>query len=185
MNNVVTVTDVIDAFKQQGFYFVCKTDDGWFKLQGQLLPPNADKGYLCEIQIDPEFFDLPRIRLLDIPPELPKTLPHLGANGDLCYLAKGTIVLDIYDPLGQSLACLQRAAEVFGQILQGEMIEGLAEEFFAYWNGWLCFSDMQNDELGRQNCIVAEAANGKPFLFITDNADRTTIKLSSLGFQIT
>jgi hypothetical protein len=185
MNNVVTVTDVIDAFKQQGFNFVCKTDDGRFKLQGQLLPPNADKGYLCEIQIDPEFFDLPRIRLLDIPPELPKTLPHIGANGDLCYLAKGTIVLDIYDPLGQSLACLQRAAEVFGQILQGEMIEDLAEEFFAYWNGWLCFSDMQNNELGRQNCIVAEAANGKPFLFITDNEDRTTIKLSSLGFQIT
>jgi len=40
-------------------------------------------------------------------------------------------VLDIYDPVGQSLACLQRAAAVLGQILKGEMIEDLAEEFFA------------------------------------------------------
>ena len=184
MSSVAAVADVIDAFKQQGFEFVGKMDDGWFKLQGQLTPPDAGNGCLCEVQLDPTFFDLPRIRLLDVPPELPKAIPHLGANGDLCYLAKGTVVLDIYDPLGQSLACLQRAAVVLGQILKGGMIEDLAEEFFAYWNGWLCFVDMQGEDLGRQNCIVAQA-NGNPLWFITDNEDRTKRKLSSLGYQVT
>ncbi|WP_323900531.1 E2/UBC family protein [Aeromonas caviae] len=135
MRSIATITDVIDAFKQQGFKFIGKSDDGRFKLQGQLIPPKLDKGWPCEVQIDPAFFDLPRIRLLDVPPGLPKVIPHLGANGNLCYLANGTIVLDIYDPLGQSLACLQRAAVVLGQILKGEMIEDLAEEFFAYWKG--------------------------------------------------
>lgn len=184
MSSVAAVADVIEAFEQQGFEFVGKTDNGWFKLRGPLTLPGTDKSCPCEVQLDPTFFDLPRIRLLDIPPELPKAVPHLGADGGLCYLAKGTVVLDIYDPVGQSLACLQRAAAVFGQILKGEMIEDLAEEFFAYWDGWLCFVDMQGEDLGRQNCIVAQA-NGNPLWFITDNEDRTKRKLNSLGYQVT
>ena len=184
MSSVAVVSDVVEAFRLQGFEFVGKTDDGWFKLRGPLIPCGADDGIPCEVQLDPTFFDLPRIRLLEIPPELPNAVPHLGAEGGLCYLAKGTVVLDIYDPVGQSLACLQRAAAVLGQILKGEMIEDLAEEFFAYWNGWLCFVDMQGEDLGRQNCIVAQA-NGNPLWFITDNEDRTTRKLHSLGYQVT
>lgn len=184
MRGSATAVDVIEAFKQQGFEWVGKTNDGWFKLRGLLTPPQTDKGCPCEVQLDPKFFDLPRIRLLEIPSELPTTVPHLGADGGLCYLAKGTVVLDIYDPVGQSLACLQRAAVVFGQILKGEMIEDLAEEFFAYWHGWLCFVDMQGEDLGRQNCIVTQA-NGNPLWFITDNDDRTTKKLKSLGYQVT
>ncbi|GLT22140.1 hypothetical protein GCM10007933_15980 [Zoogloea oryzae] len=133
MNSAAAVADVIEAFKQRGFEFVGKTDDGWFRLHGRLMPPQADKGWPCEVHLDPTFFDLPRIRLLEIPHELPAAVPHFGADGGLCYLAKGTVVLDIYDPVGQSLACLQRAAVVFGQIMKGEMIEDLAEEFFAYW----------------------------------------------------
>ena len=184
MSSVAAVADVIEAFEQQGFKFVGKTDNGWFKLRGPLTLPGTDKSCPCEVQLDPTFYDLPRIRLLNIPPELPKAVPHLGADGGLCYLAKGTVVLDIYDPVGQSLACLQRAAAVFGQILKGEMIEDLAEEFFAYWDGWLCFVDMQGEDLGRQNCIVAQA-NGNPLWFITDNEDRTKRKLNSLGYQVT
>lgn len=184
MSSVAAVADVIEAFKQQGFTFVGKTDDGWFKLRGPLTPPRLDKGFPCEVQLDPTFFDLPRIRLLEIPHALPNVVPHLGADGGLCYLAKGTVVLDIYDPVGQSLACLQRAAAVLGQILKGEMVEDLVEEFFAYWNGWLCFVDMQGENLGRQNCIVAQA-NGNPLWFITDNENRTTKKLQSLGYQVT
>ncbi|RCX31673.1 ThiF family adenylyltransferase [Thioalbus denitrificans] len=184
MRRTVTAADVIEAFQQQGFEFVGKTDDGWFRLHGRLTPPQTDKGCPCEVVLDPTFFDFPRIRLLELPPDLPAAVPHLGSDGELCYLAKGTVVLDIYDPVGQSLACLQRAAVVFGQIMQGKMIEDLAEEFFAYWHGWYCFVDMQGKDLGRQNCIVAQA-NGCPLWFITDNEARTTEKLKSLGYQVT
>lgn len=184
MRGVAAVADVIEAFKQRGFEFVGNTDDGWFKLHGRLTLSDADKSYPCEVQLDPTFFDLPRIRLLEIPPELPAAVPHLGADGGLCYLAKGTVVLDIYDPVGQSLACLQRATVVFEQIVKGEMIEDLAEEFFAYWHGWYCFVDIQGDHLGQQTCIVAQA-NGNSLCFITDNQVRTTEKLKSLGYQVT
>ena len=184
MSSAAAITDVIDAFKQRGFEFVGKTDDGWFTLRGRLSQLQGDKDCPCEVELDPTFVDLPRIRLLEIPPGLPAAVPHLGADGGICYLAKGTVVLDIYDPVGQSLACLQRAAVVFGQIVKGEMVEDLAEEFFAYWDGWLCFVDMQGEDLGRQKCIVAQA-NGNPLWFITDNEDRTTKKLKSLGYQAT
>ncbi|OJZ16371.1 MAG: thiamine biosynthesis protein ThiF [Thiobacillus sp. 63-78] len=184
MSGVATVADVIEALKQRGFEFVGKTDDGWFRLHGRLTSPHADQGCPCELQLDPTFFDLPRIRLLEILPELPAAVPHLGADGMLCYLAKGTVVLDIYDPVGQSLACLQRAAIVLGQIMKGEMVEDLTEEFFAYWHGWHCFVDLQGEDLGRQSCIVAQA-NGSPLCFVTDNEGRTTEKLKSLGYQVT
>lgn len=184
MSSAAAVADVIEAFKQRGFAFVGKTDDGWFRLHGQLIPTHLDKSYPCEVQLDPTFFDLPFIRLLEIPPGLPEAVPHLGADGELCYLTKSSIVLDIYDPVGQSLACLERAATVLGRIVKGEMIEDLTEEFFVYWNGWLCFVDMQGEDLGRQNCIVAQA-NGNSLWFITDNEDRTTKKLGSLGYQVT
>ena len=184
MKRVAVVKDVIEAFEQQGFAFVGKADDGWFRLRGQLTPSDADKGCPCEFELDPTFLNLPRIRLLEIPPELPDAVPHLGADGGLCYIAKGSVVLDIFDPVGQSLACLERATTVLGQILKGGMAEDLAEEFYAYWHGLFCFVDMQGADLGRQNCIVAQA-NGNLLCFITDNKDRTTEKLKSLDFSVT
>ncbi|MEN5023219.1 ThiF family adenylyltransferase [Pantoea agglomerans] len=184
MKSTNVVEGVFDAFKQRGFVFAGKMDDGWFRLRGRLTPPQADKGYLCELQLDPCFLDLPRIRLLEIPPELPAVVPHIGADGGLCYIAKGTVVLDIYDPVGQSLACLERAASVLEQILNGQLVEDLAEEFFAYWHGLFCFVDIQSKDLGEQKCIVAQE-NGRSLYFVTDNESRTTEKLKSLGYKVT
>ena len=183
MSTAVAIADVISAFKQRGFEFDSKTDDGSFRLHGKLIPPQANTGMPCEVQLDPTFIELPRIRLLEIPSELPTAVPHLGADGELCYLARGAVVLDIYDPVGQSIACLEHAAKIFGRILNGEMIEDLTEEFFAYWRGWFCFVDMEGRNLGQQDCIVAQA-NGHPLWFITDGKERTTRKLDSLCYEI-
>ncbi|WP_237750969.1 ThiF family adenylyltransferase [Gallaecimonas xiamenensis] len=164
--------------------FTGKSDDGWFCLLGQIAPFQAERGYRCEFQLDPTFIDFPRVWLLEIPPKLPAAVPHLGPHGSLCYLAKGTVVIDIYDPVGQSLACLERATTVLGKILRGELVENLAEEFFAYWQGLPCFVDMQSRQMGEQDCIVAECVGGS-LCFITDNEERTTEKLKSLDFQVT
>jgi hypothetical protein len=43
MSSAAAVADVIEAFKQRGFEFVGKTDDGWFKLHGRLTPPHRTK----------------------------------------------------------------------------------------------------------------------------------------------
>lgn len=184
MNNITTISDVIDAFNLKGFKFVKKTSDGWFSLHGLLGRSLLEKDYPCEIQLDPGFLELPRIRLLETPCEMPDTVPHFSADGVLCYIDQGTVVLDMFDPIGQSLACLERAEKVFSQILKGEMVEDLTEEFFAYWNGIPCMVDIQGQNLGRQNCILAEASENLLW-FVTDNEERTVRKINSLGYQAT
>ncbi len=184
MSYTPTVEDVVEAFKQRGFVFVGTTSDGWFRLNGPLRPPGSAIDWPCEVQLDRSFIELPRIRLFTIPPGLSGAVPHLAADGGLCYLAKGAVTLDIYDPIGQSLACAERAAWVLGRILKGEMIEDLQEEFFAYWQGLYCLADIEGDGLGEQSCLVG-AVGESMMWFITDNVDRTNRKLSALGYKST
>jgi hypothetical protein len=43
---------------------------------------------------------------------------------------------------------------------------------------------MQGEDLGRQNCIVAQA-NGNPLWFITDNRRSNNKKVAFTGYQVT
>src|SRR5690348_6036580 len=101
---------VVAALNDRGFEYDGRAADGWLKFTGELSA--AAERHACELELDPRFFELPRVRLLRVPSTLPRVVPHLGRNGNLCYIAKGTVVLDIFDPIGQTLACLQRAEEV-------------------------------------------------------------------------
>lgn len=180
MNEDTPLTKVIDAFKLRSFTFVGCADDGWLKLRGPLMA--SGKSYACEIMLDPQFFELPRVRLLELPDSLTHAIPHLGSGGYLCYIAKGTVVLDIFDPVGQTLACLQCAEDIFSRILQGDFVEDLEEEFYAYWNGPLCLVDMQDQRLGQQNALVIK--NGASFTaVVTDDVSRTRRKLKSLSWD--
>ncbi len=176
------ITDVVDAFKQRDFRFVGKSDDGWFKLHGKLVPSDITKACECEIQLDPYFFDLSKIRLLETPVGLPPLAPHLGPYGSLCYIAKGTVVLDIFDPIGQSLACLHRAEYVFDKILKNEMVDDLEEEFHAYWGDHSCLVDIQGKNLGQQDSLIIRPGNSV-IAVVSDNIDRTAKKLKSLGHE--
>lgn len=181
-NTGAKVTEVVDAFRQRGFEFIGRTDDGRLKLRGPLK--TSTKSYASELQLDPEFFELPLVRLLELPASLPHVTPHLGSGGHLCYIAKGTVVLDIFDPVGQTLACLQRAEEILDKVLKGELVEDLEEEFYAYWNGPLCMVDMQDQRLGRQETLVIKPG-GNFTAVVTDDETRTTRKLKSLGWEAT
>jgi len=182
MDASAKVTEVVDAFRQRNFEFIGRADDGWLKLRGQLKA--STKSHACEIQFDPQFFELPRVRLLELPASLPRVTPHLGSGGHLCYIAKGTVVLDIFDPVGQTLACLQRAEDVLDCVLKGELVKDLEEEFYAYWSGPLCLVDMQDKKLGRQETMVIKPG-GNFTAVVTDDATRTTRKLKSLGWEAT
>lgn len=182
MSNAPSMTEVIEAFEHRGFRFVGQDDEGWFGLRGQMHLPRAKRSYPCEIYLDPRFSELPRVRILERPQGLPSVVPHLTTRGSLCYIAKGTAVLDIFDPVGQSLACLARAELVLDKILCGEMTEDLEEEFYAYWPGFICLDDTQGNGLGWQQCLVADGSD-TPAWFITDNEERTKKKIQALGLK--
>jgi hypothetical protein len=176
------VAAVTEALKQRGVIFVGLASDGWLKFRGPLQAQGTTHD--CGIELDPKFFELPRIQLLKLPLGLSRVTPHLGTDGHLCYIAKGTVVLDIFDPVGQTLACIRRAEEVLEKVLNGEMVEDLEEEFYAYWSGPLCLVDMQDQRLGRQETLVIKP--GDTFTaVVTDDATRTTKKLKALGWEVT
>lgn len=182
MNDDDKVAAVVDALRLRDFVFVGPAADGWLKLRGPLQASGT--AHACEIELDPKFFELPRVQLLKLPAGLSRVTPHLGAAGYLCYIAKGTVVLDIFDPVGQTLACIERAEEVLESVLKGEMVQDLEEEFYAYWGGPLCLVDMQAQRLGRQETLVVKPGDDFTAV-VTDDAARTTKKLKALGWEPT
>lgn len=177
-------SEVIEALKERGFHYSGKDASGQFTLIGELACAASEQGIRCELVLDPDFFGLPRVRLLDIPKHFPAAVPHIGAHGDLCYLAQGSVVIDLFDPVGQTIACINQADRVLCQITKGELVEDLAEEFFAYWNGSYCLFDVLGNTSGQQQCLIAEG-DGSTQWFITDNIERTNKKIELLGLKVT
>lgn len=113
-----------------------------------------------------------------MPRSLLPVAPHLDANGRLCYLARKSVVLDIFDPIGQALMCLERAQHVLGKILRKEMVEDLADEFLSYWGEDYCFVDSSTLSTGRSACFFVRRGSWSLPVF-TDNEERSSIKLET------
>ncbi len=173
------IADVTDGLRGRGFDFKARSRDGWFVYHGTL--DGAGSTFACELQVDPNFSEYPRVRLLERPPDLPLVVPHLGVDCEICYIARGTVVLDIFDPVGQTLACLDRASEVFQEILAGELRNDLEDEFYAYWAGIFCLVDISSARLGQQ--VLKAVKNGSDlYPVVTDDLPRTQAKLKQLGW---
>lgn len=177
------VTAVVSACAQRGFCYVRRSADNWVVLRGPLRV--AGTRHECELELDPGFMELPRVRLLEVPAALRPIAPHVNSTGGLCYIAKGTVVLDIFDPVGQTFACIDRAEEVLGHVLAGKMVADLEEEFFAYWGSdrvW-CMVDSSNRSLGRQQSFLVQA-DTHFFAVVTDDPVRTKTKMKLIGWPI-
>lgn len=174
------VADVVEAVRQLGFHIVGQMPSGRIRLTGPLR--TSISTHECEFDIDPEFYELPKVRLIEIPQQFRPVAPHISSEGALCYLAKGSVVLDIFDPVGQTLACLKRAEVVLEKLLKNELVEDLEEEFFAYWDGPLCLVDIQQPAMGRHQTMVVKPSDvGIPV--VSDDLKRTTKKLKALGWE--
>ncbi|MNK11143.1 thiamine biosynthesis protein ThiF [compost metagenome] len=176
-----SVADVVQALKSRGFLSPQRTDEGWVTLRGAL---NAGgNAHPCFFSFDTNFIELPRVRLLEVPESLKPVAEHINSTGSLCYIAHGTIALNIFDPVGQTLACLERAEYVLGKILAGELVDDLEDEFFAYWNnGTFCVYD-----IGQENASNLQAFDigipGNVSTMLTDNVARTKKKLELSGVR--
>ncbi len=144
-------------------------------------------GKLVRIRVtleDDTFVDLPGIQLLERPDDMPCIVPHVSQDGDVCYAAHGTLVFNIFDPAGQTLACVERAIEVVQGAIRGDLAADLAEEFFAYWQGELVFADMPLTQASSGKAFFCKhASSGSQFVFLTDDVERTKKKLSDSIFN--
>jgi hypothetical protein len=101
----------------------------------------------------------------------------------ICYLAKGMVVLDFFDPVGQTLRCIEEAESVLGKVLRKELVKDLEEEFFAYWDAGYCIFDVQKPILGEVPgfCLLARSGGRTPV--IADDLAATSLKLDLMGFE--
>jgi len=180
----LSTTKVTEALKQKGFELVKTSTNVSLVFDGALETTLGQVAIQLSLSGPGE---LPKIRLLEMPESLKPIAPHINANGILCYAAEGTITLDIFDWPGQTLACLDRATEVLNQILAGEMVQDLAEEFYAYWTGEeLCLLDFKKFESqGIQIAQLKSRSGHKVKLYVmTDDLNQAEIKLASMGYKI-
>ncbi|AFO50388.1 ThiF family adenylyltransferase [Pseudomonas putida] len=172
---------VIEALETRGFRYVGRDAQRWLSFLGYL---NTSEGeHDCELVVDPEFYELPRVRLLSVPDALLPIAPHIGGNGSICYLTKNTVVLDFFDPVGQTLRCVDEAQSVLGKVLRKEMVEDLTEEFFVHWYAGQCIFDVQKPILGEVPGFCLLGRTGERFPVISDDLRATSLKLDVMGFE--
>lgn len=121
----------------------------------------------CDAYVDRTFQKFPKIVLREPLPELLLPLaPHVGPDGFLCYIAEGTVVFDMFRPIPQTIAGLKRAAVVLDQIMAKERVDDLEEEFFAFWRGDYCYTDIEKPESG--DVAALWLGRGKGLVFTDD-----------------
>lgn len=132
----------------------------------------------CEVHIDRTFHTFPIVNLRHpLPERLLPIAPHVGPKGNLCYIASGAAVVDVYSPINQTLAALERAAEVLDQIMAGERVDDLQEEFYAFLPHGALYTDLANPETGRISMLSLDGLG----LVCTDDIARTQAKFSGLA----
>ncbi|RYF36043.1 MAG: thiamine biosynthesis protein ThiF, partial [Cytophagaceae bacterium] len=176
---------VINAFNARGFTYLKRSAGGGFLLRGLLK--TSEGSHECIVGIPPNFDRPPSVVLINVPDALKPIAPHIDSSGGICYLSRQSIALNIFDPVGQMLGCLNRAEKVLGQLLRSELVDDLAEEFFAYWGSdrFHCYFDFRVGSSQKLQAIVdLKYIRDVIVVFVTDDVERTFAKSKTLGYQV-
>jgi len=181
MDDETQLANLTRAMKSRGFTYLGRNVERWLTFKGVITAANIT--HAAQVAVDPSGVGLPRI-VVELPPKAPNVLAHVGANGQICYAAQGSIVLDIFDIAGQTLSCIDRAEEILDLSLRGKMDQDLEDEFFAFWHGDLCFLDIYSGHLGALDILFAKCLDaGKSIAFVTNDVTRTREKLKVMSLQ--
>lgn len=178
----IDISDLVAALAVRGFDYIGKSrDKGWLQFNGKLRAAGAL--HACRMEIWEGLDRLPLVWLTELPPDLPALRPHLSPSGYLCYIANESAIVDPFDPIGQTIAALLHAEEVLGAILSGEMIEDLADEFFAHWQGTQCLVDFQSPDPASEQAFELLTGSAS-WVVVTDDPKRTSARMQTLGFTL-
>lgn len=181
MNDETQLSKLTRAMKSRGFTYIGRDAGDWLAFKGAMTAAGAT--HAAHVAVDPSGVELPRIGV-ELPPGTPSVLAHVGANGQICYAAQGSVVLDIFDIAGQALGCIDRAKEILDLSLRGKMDQDLEDEFFAFWHGDLCFLDIYPGDPGTLDILFAKRGNaGTSVVFVTNDVTRTREKLQAMSLQ--
>ena len=178
MQDSTPLAALTQAMRARGFAYVGRQADNWLSFGGRINAAGAE--HTAHVAVDPAGLELPSVRVT-LPAGAPVVLAHLGADGRVCYAAKGSVVLDVFDIAGQTLACIERAAQVLDLSLRGQMKQDLEDEFFAFWHGDLCLLDVEPGNVSALTVLFASQDDaGGSIAFVSSDPARTRLKLKAL-----
>jgi molybdopterin/thiamine biosynthesis adenylyltransferase len=136
-----------DALVQRGFR---RHSQLWGSpvYRGRLDPTSLNVPISISIT-DLDFINPPLISIGEEYPIGGRTLPHiLGIGRAVCYYAKGSVVLDRYNPAGTVVQCLERAERVIRDAIRGRSDNDFAAEFQSYWSSSFTLVDVPEGYTG-------------------------------------
>lgn len=173
----VETWEVLEALEGRGFRYVAHFGETGFQLAGSLQ--TDDGAHECTMLVSKDFSAPPAIILRTIPERLRPIAPHISNLGSLCYLSSSLIAINVFDPIGQMLACVDRASFVLNEILAGRAVDDLVDEFFVYWGmaDLICQYDVADlDARDIQTYLRNDVAPHQ--LIVTDSLARTRNKVA-------
>ncbi|MGQ4879324.1 E2/UBC family protein [Billgrantia sp. LNSP4103-1] len=179
----MVIPQLLKSLEPMGFRRLLRqTTPGYLHLEGAL---NTRFGAVpCDVYVDRELRSFPNVLLKSpLPPSLLPIAPHVGPSGLLCYVSSSTAVFDIYKPVTQTIAALRRAEEVLDRVMANDLVNDLQEEFYAYWHGACCYTDIESVNSTEIIALVL-GEGGENGLAFSDNAERTKAKLGHLFSDI-
>jgi molybdopterin/thiamine biosynthesis adenylyltransferase len=148
-----------DALRQRGFVRQFETRMSHL-YKGPLDPNGFNLPGWIEFR-DVDFVDLPLIGIDPAYPDLDRKLPHvLGLRRAICYYARGSVVLDRYNPAGTVIQCLERAERVMADAMSGRSDGDFAAEFGAYWRDFWMMVDLPDGYTGPAYVDYVELTRG-------------------------
>ena len=155
--------------------------DSFIPFEWEIPTSQGEKKFLVYIPKDLD--SIPSVQLTEY--QLLQPLPHIMNNGWLCYLDGGSYVFNKFDPINQTLACIDKAKEVVKKIFNNEYDEDFYSEFFSYWSMyWLKENKLYNlyvdiDRTSSLNaCKVFLQKNNFDEFYITNNIDKLKQKIN-------
>ena len=181
MNDETQLSKLTQAMNSREFTYIGRNANNWLMYKGVMAA--AGTTHIAHVAVDPLGVNLPRIEV-DLPSGISSVLAHVGSNGQICYAAQGSVVLDIFDIAGQTLACIERAEEVLDLSLRGMLDQDLEDEFFAFWQGDFCFLDIYPSAPGPLDILLAGRSNLEmKVVFVTNDLIRTRQKLQAMSLN--
>lgn len=171
----MSISNLLQSIKSLGFRRKeSQQTTDYLAIEGSL---NTRFGLVaCDVFIDRELRSFPVVILQQpLPEQLLPIAPHIGPNGFLCYIAEDTVVFDMYKPISQTIVALERAAVVLDQIMANKRVDDLEEEFFAFWPGNYCYTDIEKPESGEITLFYLGENQG---FVLTDDLSRTESKFA-------
>jgi hypothetical protein len=174
-----SLASLTPAMKARGFKYEGRSSENWLKFKGSLTAAGAQHD--ARVGVDPSGKELPLITVA-LPVGAPQVLAHIGAGGQICYAASGSVTLDIFDIAGQTLASIDRAAQVLDLSLRGEMMQDLEDEFFAFWHGPVCFLDVSAAAPAALSVLFVGPQDDRS-VFVSSDSARTRLKIQAMHLQ--